>query len=182
MSQIDGDHFRYELGGYGQRSAHGRLEPLHEYGVDFLAQWLCARISEVIDRFWLDAYFLDIVGGMGKQHRRRIRTRARAQLVTELRAKYPRACMALGEMHYDALLSFIPVFHVQSGSPAYPAGVDEVCAGVSASEPSCAGAGQQRACMRMGLRSSMPKLCRRRSSRFPDDNRGGRYVSRNIAM
>ncbi len=37
-----------------------------------------------------------------------------------LKAKYPNV-MVFGEMHYDALLSFIPVFHVQRESAYRPA-------------------------------------------------------------
>jgi hypothetical protein len=40
-------------------------------------------------------------------------------LVKQLRGKYP-SVLAVGEMHYDALMSCIPVYQVPR-SPAYPA-------------------------------------------------------------
>ena len=61
----------------------------------------------------IDAYFLDIVGGhvnstTGDMHE------GTKRLVENLRAKYPRvACV--GEMPYDALHSFIPMYHAGGG-------------------------------------------------------------------
>ena len=83
-------------------------------GVDSWRNWLFARISDVIDRFGLDAYFLDIVGGWENNTKADSHEGTR-RLVADLRAKYPQV-MVFGEMHYDALLSFIPVFHVQRES------------------------------------------------------------------
>jgi hypothetical protein len=83
-------------------------------GVDSWRNWLFARISEVIDRFGLDAYFLDIVGGWENNTKADSHEGTR-RLVADLREKYPKV-MVFGEMHYDALQAFIPVFHVQSES------------------------------------------------------------------
>ena len=88
-------------------------------GVDSWRNWLFARISETIDRFGLDAYFLDIVGGWENNTKADSHEGTR-RLVADLREKYPKV-MVFGEMHYDALLSFIPVFHVQMESAYRPA-------------------------------------------------------------
>jgi hypothetical protein len=45
------------------------------------------------------------------------------RLVTDLRKKYPRV-LACGEMHYDALMSFLPVYQVYPAS-GYPAAFDK---------------------------------------------------------
>jgi hypothetical protein len=68
----------------------------------------------MIDRYHVDAYFLDIVGGhvnstTGDMHE------GTKRLVTNLRAKYPKvACV--GEMPYDALHGFIPMYQVGLGA------------------------------------------------------------------
>jgi hypothetical protein len=82
-------------------------------GADVWRNYLEGRIAEVIDRFGVDAYFLDIVGGhvnstTGDMHE------GTKRLVENLRAKYPRvACV--GEMPYDALHGFIPMYHAGNG-------------------------------------------------------------------
>lgn len=71
------------------------------------------RIADMIERFGVDGYFLDIVGGHvnsinGDMHE------GTRQLVESLRARYPQvACV--GEMPYDALHAFIPMFQVGLG-------------------------------------------------------------------
>ena len=83
-------------------------------GADAWRNHLEARIAEVIDRFGVDAYFLDIVGGhvnstTGDMHA------GTKRLVENLRARYPRvACV--GEMPYDALHGFIPMYHAGNGA------------------------------------------------------------------
>jgi len=83
-------------------------------GADAWRNHLEGRIAEVIDRFGVDAYFLDIVGGhvnstTGDMHG------GTKRLVENLRARYPRvACV--GEMPYDALHGFIPMYHAGNGA------------------------------------------------------------------
>jgi hypothetical protein len=78
-------------------------------GVPAWREWMRDRISDVIDKYRPDAYFLDIVGGYVNNTKADMHDGTR-KLVLELRAKYPKvACV--GEMHYDALLEFIPMFH-----------------------------------------------------------------------
>jgi len=82
-------------------------------GSDVWREHLEGRISEMIDRYGVDAYFLDIVGGhvnstTGDMHE------GTRELVVSLRKKYPNvACV--GEMPYDALHGFIPMFQVGLG-------------------------------------------------------------------
>ena len=72
-----------------------------------------ARIGAMIEQFGVDAYFLDIVGGhvnstTGDMHE------GTRKLVMNLRAKYPKV-VAVGEMPYDALHAFIPMYHAGGG-------------------------------------------------------------------
>lgn len=119
MSQIDGDHFDLNWVDWDNDRHMEGWSPYMNVGVDSWRNWLIARISETIDRFGLDAYFLDIVGGWENNTKADSHEGTR-RLVAELRQKYPKV-MVFGEMHYDALLSFIPVFHVQSESAYQPA-------------------------------------------------------------
>ena len=69
---------------------------------------LTMRIADCIEAYGVDAYFLDIVGGhvnstTGDMHE------GTRTLVKDLRAKYP-AVVPVGEMPYDALHAFIPVY------------------------------------------------------------------------
>jgi hypothetical protein len=82
-------------------------------GDDTWRQHLEGRIADVIDRYDVDAYFLDIVGGHVNSTNGDMHEGTR-KLVENLRAKYPRvACV--GEMPYDALFGFIPMFQVGLG-------------------------------------------------------------------
>lgn len=119
MSQIDGDHFDLNWVDWDNDRHMEGWSPYMNVGVESWQNWLYARICEIIDRFGLDAYFLDIVGGWENNTKADSHEGTR-QLVARLHAKYPNV-MAFGEMHYDALLSFIPVFHVQRESAYRPA-------------------------------------------------------------
>jgi hypothetical protein len=79
-------------------------------GVASWRRWLSARIADVIERYGVDAYFLDIIGGWVNNTKADMHEGAR-QLVAELRARYPHV-LACGEFLYDALLEFIPLYHV----------------------------------------------------------------------
>ncbi len=86
--------------------------PYMNLGVDSWRNWLKERIAQVIERFNVDAYFLDIAGGWENNTQADMHEGSR-RLVEELRRKYPQV-LACGEMHYDALMSFIPVYQVFS--------------------------------------------------------------------
>lgn len=78
-------------------------------GVESWRRWLGDRIAAVIDRYGVDAYFLDIAGGWVNNTKADMHGGLR-RLVTDLRGRYPNV-LACGEMHYDALLEFIPLYH-----------------------------------------------------------------------
>lgn len=80
--------------------------------------WLEERIADMIERYGPDAYFLDIVGGWTNNTRADMHEGTR-RLVTGLRERYPDV-VGVGEMHYDALLEFIPLYHAGGGGIADP--------------------------------------------------------------
>jgi hypothetical protein len=82
-------------------------------GVDSWRNWLAGRIDEMIAKYEVDAYFLDIVGGHINSRNGDMHEGTR-KLVMELRAKHP-GVPCVGEMAYDALVEFIPMFHVGLG-------------------------------------------------------------------
>jgi hypothetical protein len=82
-------------------------------GADAWREHLEGRIAEMIARYGVDAYFLDIVGGHVNSTNGDMHEGTR-RLVENLRARYPQvACV--GEMPYDALHGFIPMFQVGLG-------------------------------------------------------------------
>src|SRR5216117_1534993 len=81
-------------------------------GVKSWRRWLTGRIADAIERYGVDAYFLDIIGGWTNNTRGDMHEGAR-RLVAELRQKYPQV-LCCGEFLYDALLEFIPLYHVYS--------------------------------------------------------------------
>jgi hypothetical protein len=112
--KIDGDLYNLNWVDWNNdRHQDGWLTYMN-LGADVWRNHLEGRIAEVIDRFGVDAYFLDIVGGhvnstTGDMHE------GTRRLVDTLRAKYPKvACV--GEMPYDALHGFIPMFHAGGGA------------------------------------------------------------------
>lgn len=72
----------------------------------------------------VDSYFLDIAGGWENNTRADTHEGTR-RLVSDLRQKYP-GILCCGEMHYDALMAFIPLFHVFS-EHAYPEAFRKYC-------------------------------------------------------
>ncbi len=83
-------------------------------GVDSWRDHLSSRISEMIDRYHVDAYFLDIAGGHVNSTNGDMHEGTR-RLVTDLRKKYP-SVLCVGEMPYDALHGFIPMYHAGNGA------------------------------------------------------------------
>ena len=82
-------------------------------GVDSWRTHLQGRIDEMITRYGVDAYFLDIAGGWINDTKADMHEGMR-RMVTELRAKHPQV-LCCGEMHYDAMLEFIPLYHSGGG-------------------------------------------------------------------
>lgn len=82
-------------------------------GVDSWRKHLESRIADMIDRFDVDAYFLDIVGGHVNSTNGDMHEGTR-RLVQDLRTRYPRV-VCVGEMPYDALHGFIPMYHAGGG-------------------------------------------------------------------
>jgi hypothetical protein len=112
--KIDGDLYNLNWVDWNNdRHQDGWLTYMN-LGHDAWRSWLEGRISDVIERYGVDAYFLDIVGGhvnstTGDMHE------GTKKLVMNLRAKYPKvACV--GEMPYDALYEFIPMYHAGGGA------------------------------------------------------------------
>jgi hypothetical protein len=82
-------------------------------GAESWRKHLEGRIAEMIEKYGVDAYFLDIAGGHVNSTNGDMHEGTR-QLVLDLRAKYPNvAC--IGEMPYDALHAFIPMYHAGGG-------------------------------------------------------------------
>ena len=112
-SKIDGDAYTLNWVDWNNdRHQDGWLTYMN-LGADAWRNHLESRIAECIDRFGIDAYFLDIVGGhvnstTGDMHE------GTKRLVEDLRAKYPRV-VCVGEMPYDALHGFIPMYHAGGG-------------------------------------------------------------------
>jgi hypothetical protein len=82
-------------------------------GVKSWRDWMIGRIGESIDRYGIDAYFLDIVGGHVNSTNGDMHEGTRT-LVRALREKYPKV-VCVGEMPYDALYEFIPMYHAGGG-------------------------------------------------------------------
>ena len=112
--KIDGDIYNLNWVDWNNdRHQDGWLTYMN-LGADAWRNWLEGRIADMIERYGVDAYFLDIVGGhvnstTGDMHE------GTRRLVMNLRARYPKvACV--GEMPYDALHGFIPMYHAGGGS------------------------------------------------------------------
>ncbi len=93
--------------------------PFMNLGVAAWRDWLGDRIGTILREYGADGYFLDIAGGWINNRQGDICAGLK-ELVARLRQEYPRA-LACGEMSYDALLGFIPLYQVFS-ERAYPAG------------------------------------------------------------
>jgi hypothetical protein len=108
-SKIDGDRFDLNWVDWdNDRHQDGWLSYMN-LGVESWRRWMIDRIADVIQRYGVDAYFLDIVGGWVNNPKADMHDGTR-RLVAELRRRFPRVA-AVGEMHYDALLEFIPLYH-----------------------------------------------------------------------
>ena len=112
--KLDGDQYNLNWVDWNNdRHQDGWLTYMN-LGADAWRNHLEGRIADTIERFGVDAYFLDIVGGhvnstTGDMHG------GTKRLVENLRARYP-AVACVGEMPYDALHGFIPMFHAGGGA------------------------------------------------------------------
>ena len=111
-ARIDGDPFNLNWVDWDNDRHQEGFGVYMNLGVESWRRWLTTRIADVIDRYGVDAYFLDIIGGWVNNTKADMHEGARA-LVAELRSRYPRV-LACGEFLYDALLEFIPLYHVYS--------------------------------------------------------------------
>ena len=112
--KIDGDLYNLNWVDWNNdRHQDGWLTYMN-LGHDAWRNHITGRIAETIERFGVDAYFLDIVGGhvnstTGDMHE------GTKRMITDLRTQYPKvACV--GEMPYDALYEFIPLYHAGGGA------------------------------------------------------------------
>ncbi len=112
--KIDGDIYNLNWVDWNNdRHQDGWLTYMN-LGADSWRTWMEGRIADTIDRYGVDAYFLDIVGGhvnstTGDMHE------GTKRLVTNLRTRYPKV-VCVGEMPYDALYGFIPMYHAGGGA------------------------------------------------------------------
>ncbi|MGZ8843127.1 MAG: hypothetical protein ACXW18_05660 [Pyrinomonadaceae bacterium] len=111
--KIDGDVYNLNWVDWNNdRHQDGWLTYMN-LGVDSWRNWLEARISDIITGFGVDAYFLDIIGGHVNDASADMHEGTR-RLVMNLRAKHPNV-FCVGEMPYDALHAFIPMYHAGGG-------------------------------------------------------------------
>lgn len=101
LNWVDWDNDRHQEGWLGYMNL----------GVDSWRDWLTGRIADCVDRYGAEAYFLDIAGGWVNNPKADMHAGMR-RMVGDLRTRYPHV-LACGEMHYDGLLEFIPLY--QSG-------------------------------------------------------------------
>ncbi len=109
-SKIDGDRFDLNWVDWdNDRHEEGWLSYMN-LGVESWRRWLTGRIAETIERYGVDAYFLDISGGWVNNPKADMHEGMR-QLVADLRAQHPQV-LACGEFLYDALAAFLPLHQV----------------------------------------------------------------------
>jgi len=111
-SRIDGDHFDLNWVDWDNDRHQEGWNAYMNLGVASWREWLASRIADTIDRYGVDAYFLDISGGWVNNTHADMHEGMR-RLVTDLRARYPNV-LACGEFLYDALAALIPLYHVYS--------------------------------------------------------------------
>lgn len=117
-TKIDGDVYNLNWVDWNNdRHQDGWLAYMN-VGVDSWRKHLEERIADTIDRYGVDAYFLDIAGGHVNDSKADMHEGTR-RLVSDLRARYPNV-LCVGEMPYDALFGFIPVYHAGGGGIARP--------------------------------------------------------------
>ncbi len=112
--KIDGDVYNLNWVDWNNdRHQDGWLAYMN-LGDDRWRQYLEGRIAEMIERYGVDAYFLDIVGGHVNSTNGDMHEGTR-RLVQNLRERFP-SVVGVGEMPYDALYEFIPLYHAGGGT------------------------------------------------------------------
>ena len=117
--QIDGDPFNLNWVDWDNDRHNEGNGGYMNLGVPSWRNWLSARIADAISNYHADAYFLDIAGGWENNTKADMHEGTRL-LVEGLRKRFP-GVLVCGEMPYDALMSFMPLFHVFSGGGYPPA-------------------------------------------------------------
>lgn len=120
----DGDPFRLNWVDWDNDRRNEGWSPFMNLGVASWREWLTERIAATLKNYGADAYFLDIAGGWVNNTQGDMFAGER-QLVADLRRRFPRV-LACGEMSYDALLGFIPLFQVFS-ERGYPPAFKKYC-------------------------------------------------------
>jgi len=118
--QIDGDAFNLNWVDWDNDRHNEGWGGYMNLGVPSWRNWLSARIADTLSTYHADAYFLDIAGGWENNTKADMHEGTRL-LVEGLRKRFP-GVLVCGEMPYDALMSFIPLFQVFS-SGGYPPGM-----------------------------------------------------------
>lgn len=117
--QIDGDAFNLNWVDWDNDRHNEGNGGYMNLGVPSWRNWLSERIADTISNCHADAYFLDIAGGWENNTKADVHEGTRL-LVEGLRKRFP-GVLVCGEMPYDALMSFIPLFQVFSGGGYPPA-------------------------------------------------------------
>ena len=116
--KIDGDVYNLNWVDWNNdRHQDGWLAYMN-VGVESWRKHLVSRIDDCIRRYGVDAYFLDIAGGHVNDAKADMH-KGTERLVAEIRAKHP-GVLCVGEMPYDALFGFIPVYHAGGGGLVRP--------------------------------------------------------------
>jgi hypothetical protein len=116
--RVDGDPFNLSWVDWDNDRHQEGFGVYMNLGVASWRRWLTGRIADTIDRYGVDAYFLDIIGGWMNNTKADMHEGARA-MISELRTRYPRV-LCCGEFLYDALLEFIPLYHASYSTHYVP--------------------------------------------------------------
>jgi len=116
--RVDGDPFNLSWVDWDNDRHQEGFGVYMNLGVESWRRWLTGRIADTIDRYGVDAYFLDIIGGWMNNTKADMHEGARA-MISDLRTRYPRV-LCCGEFLYDALLEFIPLYHASYSTHYVP--------------------------------------------------------------
>jgi hypothetical protein len=116
--QIDGNDFDLDWVDWDNDRHNEGTGKYMNLGVASWQDWLFARIADIVQRFGVDGYFLDISGGWVNNTKADMHEGTR-RLVNNLRQKFPQV-LGVGEFSYDALMSILPVYQIFP-SRGYPA-------------------------------------------------------------
>jgi len=116
--RVDGDPFNLSWVDWDNDRHQEGFGVYMNLGVESWRRWLTGRIADTIERYGVDAYFLDIIGGWMNNTKADMHEGARA-MISELRTRYPRV-LCCGEFLYDALLEFIPLYHASYSTHYVP--------------------------------------------------------------